>query len=227
MTTADTGSAETTPDGPTYRSVFVRAGRNGWGRGLELTPTAEKNKVISVTGGGVHAVAQRIAELSGAEAVDGFRTRVPDEEVLAAVINCGGTARLPGVDVHRGDALARVDPDPGRPAAVDDGREHLLVGDVGAEAVDRLGAGQLGDPLRDRVDAAAGHRDDLVLLRGRGQLEAVAPAVPAGADEHRPVGPVVAGSGVRAHFAAPSSAARSNAASNDSNSSVLPARRIR
>ena len=104
-TTDDTGAT------PEYRTVFVRPGRNGWGDGLELTPTAEKNKVISVTGGGVHAVAQRIAELSGAEAVDGFRTHVPDEQVLAAVINCGGTARIgvyprkriPTVDVYPGE----------------------------------------------------------------------------------------------------------------------------
>ena len=107
MTTTDTNPG----DGPEYRTVFVRAGRNGWGDGLELTPTPEKNKVISVTGGGVHAVAQRIAELSGAEAVDGFRTHVPDDQVLAAVINCGGTARIgvyprkriPTVDVYPGE----------------------------------------------------------------------------------------------------------------------------
>jgi glucitol/sorbitol PTS system EIIB component len=94
-----------------YRTVTVRPGANGWGRGLQLTPTPERNKVISVTGGGIHAVAQRIAELSGAEVVDGFRTRVPDEEVLAAVINCGGTARIgvyprkriPTIDVYPGE----------------------------------------------------------------------------------------------------------------------------
>ena len=78
----------------TFRTVFVRAGRNGWGNGLELTPTPERHTVISVTGGGVHPVAQRIGELSGADVVDGFRNHVPDEEVLAAVINCGGTARI-------------------------------------------------------------------------------------------------------------------------------------
>ena len=106
MTTMDENSAEVT-----YRSVVVRPGANGWGRGLELTPTSERHKVISVTGGGIHAVAQRIAELSGAEVVDGFRTRVPDEEVLAAVINCGGTARIgvyprkriPTIDVYPGE----------------------------------------------------------------------------------------------------------------------------
>jgi glucitol/sorbitol PTS system EIIB component len=120
-----------------YRTVAVRPGANGWGRGLELTPTPERNKVISVTGGGIHAVAQRIAELSGAEVVDGFRTRVPDEEVLAAVINCGGTARIgvyprkriPTIDVYPGE--------PGGPLAqfiTDD----IFVSAVGTDEVELL-----------------------------------------------------------------------------------------
>src|SRR4051794_41792241 len=85
----------------TFRSVFVRAGRNGWGRGLELTPTAERHTVISVTGGGVHPVAQRIADLSGAVAVDGFRTHTPDEAGLAAGIKCGGTPPSRGYPPQR------------------------------------------------------------------------------------------------------------------------------
>jgi glucitol/sorbitol PTS system EIIB component len=104
-------TTDSTHDEGRFRSVFVRAGRGGWGDGLELTPTPDKYKVISVTGGGIHPVAQRIAELSGGEAVDGFRTKVEDAEVLAAVINCGGTARIgvyprkriPTVDVYPGE----------------------------------------------------------------------------------------------------------------------------
>jgi PTS system glucitol/sorbitol-specific IIC component len=117
-----------------YRSVFVRAGRNGWGRGLELTPTARRNKVISVTGGGVHAVAQRIAELSGAEAVDGFRTTVPDDEVLAAVINCGGTARI---GVYPRKRIPTVDVFPGEPGGplAQFITEDIFVSAVGPEDV--------------------------------------------------------------------------------------------
>ncbi len=117
-----------------YRSVFVRAGRNGWGRGLELTPTAQRNKVISVTGGGVHPVAQRIAELSGAEAVDGFRTSVPDEEVLAAVINCGGTARI---GVYPRKRIPTVDVFPGEPGGplAQFITEDIFVSAVGPEEV--------------------------------------------------------------------------------------------
>jgi PTS system glucitol/sorbitol-specific IIC component len=102
------------PDGENtgFRPVFVRPGRNGWGHGLELTPTPEKYKVISVTGGGIHPVAQRIAELSGGEAVDGFRTKVEDAAVLAAVINCGGTARI---GVYPRKRIPTVDVFPGEP----------------------------------------------------------------------------------------------------------------
>ena len=61
---------------------------------LTLTPTEDKDVVLSVTSGGIHPVAARIAELSGARAVDGFTNQVPDANVLCAVINCGGTARI-------------------------------------------------------------------------------------------------------------------------------------
>ena len=103
MTTTDP-----TPGGRNFRSVSVRAGRGGWGRGLELTPTPDKYKVISVTGGGIHPVAQRIAELTGGEVVDGFKGSAPFDKLAVAVIDCGGTARVgvypmkkvPTVDVH-------------------------------------------------------------------------------------------------------------------------------
>jgi PTS system glucitol/sorbitol-specific IIC component len=120
-----------------YRTVTIRPGANGWCRGLQLTPTPERNKVISVTGGGIHAVAPRIADLSGAEVVDGFRTRVPDEEVLAAVINCGGTARIgvyprkriPTIDVYPGE--------PGGPLAQFI-TEDIFVSAVGPDEVELL-----------------------------------------------------------------------------------------
>ena len=94
------------------RAVFVRPGNGGWGKGLLLRADGKRNKVMSVTGGGIHPVAARIAELTGAEAVDGFHTTVPDDEVVAAVINCGGTARI-GVYPRKG--IATVDVYPGAP----------------------------------------------------------------------------------------------------------------
>ncbi|GAA1731210.1 PTS glucitol/sorbitol transporter subunit IIB [Brachybacterium phenoliresistens] len=95
----------------TYSTVNVTKGRGGWGGDLSLTPTAEKNVVLSVTSGGIHPVAARIAELTGGTAVDGFTNHVEDAKVMCAVINCGGTARIgvypkkriPTVDVYPGE----------------------------------------------------------------------------------------------------------------------------
>jgi len=76
------------------QGVFVSKGSGGWGVGLYLEPSGKKNKVVSITGGGVHPVARRIAELTGAEAVDGFKGSYPEEEMMCVVIDCGGTARI-------------------------------------------------------------------------------------------------------------------------------------
>lgn len=77
-----------------YKKVFVKKGQGGWGKGLEIHPNEKKNKIVSVTGGGIHPVAQRIADLTGGEAIDGFKNAVPEDEIATAIIDCGGTARI-------------------------------------------------------------------------------------------------------------------------------------
>ena len=96
-----------------YSAVKVSRGTGGWGSGLVLKPTDEKNVVLSVTNGGIHPVAARIAELSGAQAVDGFKTHMADAKVLCAVINCGGTARI---GVYPKKRIPTVDVFPGEPS---------------------------------------------------------------------------------------------------------------
>lgn len=76
-----------------YRKVIVTKGSSGWGGPLVLVPDEKRNKILCVTGGGIHPLAAKIAEMTNGEAIDGFKTTVPDEEILAAVIDCGGTAR--------------------------------------------------------------------------------------------------------------------------------------
>lgn len=76
-----------------YKAVKITRSSNGWGGPLVLKPTDKKNKVASVTGGGIDRVAQKIADMTGAEAIDGFKKSVPEEEMLCVVIDCGGTAR--------------------------------------------------------------------------------------------------------------------------------------
>jgi len=77
----------------TYQAVKISKGRGGWGGPLVIQPTDQRNKIVSVTGGGIHPVARRIAEMTGAEAVDGFKTPPIESEMAAVVVDCGGTAR--------------------------------------------------------------------------------------------------------------------------------------
>lgn len=76
-----------------YKSIIISKGSSGWGGPLLVTPTETRNKVVSITGGGIHPVAQKIAEMTGCEAIDGFTTGVPDQQILTAIVDCGGTAR--------------------------------------------------------------------------------------------------------------------------------------
>ena len=76
-----------------YKTIKIKAGEGGWGGPLTITPTEKCHTVLCVTGGGIHPVAQKIADLTGGVAVDGWKTTLPDDEVMVAVVDCGGTAR--------------------------------------------------------------------------------------------------------------------------------------
>lgn len=92
-----------------YKTVTIKAGSGGWGGPLTITPTEKCNKVLSVTGGGIHPVAQKIADMTGAEVLDGFKTTAPDDEILIAVVDCGGTARC-GVYPKKGIYTVNLEP---------------------------------------------------------------------------------------------------------------------
>ncbi len=68
-----------------YKKVKISHGDGGWGGPLIITPTEKCHTVLSVTGGGIHPVAAKIAELTGGEAVDGWKTTLPDDEIMVAV----------------------------------------------------------------------------------------------------------------------------------------------
>ncbi len=134
-----------------YQTIKVEKGRGGWGKGLVLQPTDEKNVVLSVTGGGIHPVAARIAELSGAEAVDGFVNNVPDAKVLCAVINCGGTARI---GVYPKKRIPTVDIYPGEPGGP---LGHFITDDIFVSAVtpNEVSLAE-GETIMEIVDEAVG-----------------------------------------------------------------------
>lgn len=76
-----------------YRTVKITKGFKGYGGPLTITPTEDKHIVLYVTGGNKPAIVDRICELSGMKAVDGFATTVKDNKIALAIVNCGGVLR--------------------------------------------------------------------------------------------------------------------------------------
>ena len=78
----------------TYNSIKVVKGNGGFGGPLVISPTEEKHKFIYITGGGEKPdIVDKIADLTGMEAVNGFKTSIPDEKIALAIVDCGGTLR--------------------------------------------------------------------------------------------------------------------------------------
>jgi sorbitol-specific phosphotransferase system component IIBC len=96
-----------------YKRVKVNRGPSGWGGPLTIEPKPGRDVIASVTGGGIHPLAAKIAEMTGAKAVDGFRGGVPFDQIACAVIDCGGTAR---VGVYPMKKVPTVDIYPTKPA---------------------------------------------------------------------------------------------------------------
>ena len=76
-----------------WNSIKIVKGSGGWGGPIVVTPTEEKHKVVYVTGGNRPDILDTIVELTGMEAIDGFKTAIPDEEIALAIVDCGGTLR--------------------------------------------------------------------------------------------------------------------------------------
>jgi sorbitol-specific phosphotransferase system component IIBC len=77
-----------------YRKVRIKKGPKGWGGPLVVEPKPGRDLIYSVTGGGIHPLAAKIAELSGGRAFDGFKSKAGFEQIAVCVIDCGGTARV-------------------------------------------------------------------------------------------------------------------------------------
>jgi len=91
-----------------YRKIKIVKGKRGWGGPLIIEPKPGRDLIYSVTGGGIHPLAQKIAEMTGGTPFDGFRSKADFSEIAVAVIDCGGTARVgvypmkkvPTVDIY-------------------------------------------------------------------------------------------------------------------------------
>ncbi|SDM57058.1 PTS glucitol/sorbitol transporter subunit IIB [Sediminibacillus halophilus] len=68
-------------------------GSGGFGGPLTIGVDGNRDKLMYVTGGHKPAIVDKICDITGATPVNGFETSVPEEEIMAAVIDCGGTLR--------------------------------------------------------------------------------------------------------------------------------------
>lgn len=93
-----------------YNSIVVTKGQGGYGGPLVINPTEEKHKFIYIVGGGEKPnIVDKIAELTGMEPVNGFKTSIPDNEIALAIIDCGGTLRC-GIYPKKGIPTINVIP---------------------------------------------------------------------------------------------------------------------
>ncbi len=77
-----------------YKAIEIKAGNGGFGGPLVVKPTEQRHYVMYITGGGAEPeIVQKIVDLTGADAVNGFKTTVPEEELFLVIIDCGGTLR--------------------------------------------------------------------------------------------------------------------------------------
>lgn len=77
-----------------YRAIKIEKGSGGYGGPLVIKPTEERNILLYITAGGTEPeIVTKIVELSGCEAINGFKKQVEDEQIFCAIVDCGGTLR--------------------------------------------------------------------------------------------------------------------------------------
>lgn len=118
-----------------YKTIKLTHGPGGWGGPLVIRPDDTRKVILNVTGGGILPISQQIADACGGIAFDGFTSAVPEEQILCAVIDCGGVARC-GVYPKKRIPTVNVTPiGPSGPLAQYITDDIYVSGDVTVEVV--------------------------------------------------------------------------------------------
>lgn len=77
-----------------YNAIKIVKGSGGFGGPLIVKPEEGKDTLLYITGGGAEPeIVEKIVNLTGGKAVNGFKTAVPEEQIFLVIIDCGGTLR--------------------------------------------------------------------------------------------------------------------------------------
>lgn len=166
------------------QAVRVTKGSAGWGGPLLLQADKRKHVILCVSGGGIHPIAQRLAEACQCDVIDGFAASCPDEEILAAVIDCGGTARC-GIYPKKGIPTINVLPTGQSGPLARFMKEDNYVSDVGEANIEILNkdTAPTTDPMQEpesKISAQPASHKNALLRVGMGMSRVVSTCYAAG-----------------------------------------------